>query len=76
MWHEKEIKGGAYPYPGGWVAQPLDLLVKFQAMSLMYSYKMNRKRLGQKGVSTEERARLEEEPTDLQREINEWIESE
>ena len=76
MWYEHHVRGGAYPYPGGWVAQPLDLLVKFQAMTLMYSYKINRKRLGQEKVSAEERARLEGEVTGLQREMDDWIETE
>ena len=75
MWHEKEIRGGAYPYAGGWVAQPLDLLIRFDAMSLMYSYKMNEARLNKGDLSMESRTEIEKNTTGLQRDMAEWVES-
>lgn len=76
MWHEKEVRGGDYPYTGGWVSQPLDLLIQFQAMTLMYSAKMNRARLNSGKASQDERAELESNITQLQRDMIEWAESE
>ena len=76
MWHEHHVQGGDYPYSGGWVSQPLDLLVKFQAMTLMYSYKMAKRRIDSGNANAKDRATMEEEITDLQRDMANWVEGE
>jgi hypothetical protein len=76
MWHEHYIRGGDYPYAGGWVSQPLDLLVKFQAMTLVYGYKMSMKRMESKGVSNDTKREIMGDITDLQHELVAWVESE
>ncbi len=76
MWHEKEINGGEYPYAGGWVSQPLDLLIRFQAMTLMYSYKTTRGHIDSGDTSAKARATMEEDITELQRDLAAWVESE
>jgi hypothetical protein len=66
MWYEYQVRDAGFPYPGGWTAQPLDMLIQFQAMSLMYNYKMtmNQKKPDMTKLTT------------LQHKLAEWAESE